>query len=298
MKNEYERGLVTTLAILIIFSSFFFYNEWKIEKEIEEKRVTEEERLNIIRNTLESLTISAKAISVYDDTDSVKIYGKNDDKVLPIASLVKTLTILTSLKENGTEKVVSITPSAIAQNGDFGLFVNEKWRIGDLSKLTIISSANDGAFILSEISDDFMEKMRITANEVGMKDFLILNSTGLDILTSNSKSGASARAEDINKLNLFALWHYPRIFISSSLSNLNLVSESGFSHNATNTNLMIGKIPNLLFSKTGNTELAGGNLSIIFKDKREHIIAITILGSTSMGRFTDMEKIIAVLSFF
>ncbi|MFA6258753.1 MAG: hypothetical protein WCX79_03580 [Candidatus Paceibacterota bacterium] len=298
MKNEYERGLVTTLAILIIFSSFFFYNEWKIEKEIEEKRVTEEERLNIIRNTLESLTISAKAISVYDDTDSVKIYGKNDDKVLPIASLVKTLTILTSLKENGTEKVVSITPSAIAQNGDFGLFVNEKWRIGDLSKLTIISSANDGAFILSEISDDFMEKMRITANEVGMKDFLILNSTGLDILTSNSKSGASARAEDINKLNLFALWHYPRIFISSSLSNLNLVSESGFSHNATNTNLMIGKIPNLLFSKTGNTELAGGNLSIIFRDKREHIIAITILGSTPIDRFSDMEKIIAVLSFF
>lgn len=298
MKNEYERGLMTTLAIFIILSSFFFYNEWKIEKEIEEKKVNEEERLVIIRNALDSLTISAKAVSIYDDTDSIKIYGKNDDKVLPIASLVKTLTILTSLKENGTEKIVSITPSAIAQNGDFGLFVNEKWRIGDLSRLTMISSANDGAFALSEVSDDFLEKMRTTAKEIGMKNFLILNSTGLDILANNSKSGASARVEDINKLNLFAFWHYPRIFISSSLSSLNLVSESGFSHNVENTNIIIDRIPNLLFSKTGSTELAGGNLSIIFKDKREHIIAITVLGSTPLGRFTDMEKIITALSFF
>jgi D-alanyl-D-alanine carboxypeptidase len=53
-------------------------------------------------------------------------------------------------------------------------------------------------------------------------------------------------------------------------------------------------MPNILFSKTGYTVLAGGNLTIIFKDKMKHDIAITVLGSTISGRFSDMEKLVNI----
>ena len=49
-----------------------------------------------------------------------------------------------------------------------------------------------------------------------------------------------------------------------------------------------------IFSKTGNTTLAGGNLTIIFKNKIGHNMAITLLGSTEEGRFSDMEKLVEI----
>ncbi|MEK7104417.1 MAG: hypothetical protein AAB868_00065, partial [Patescibacteria group bacterium] len=55
-------------------------------------------------------------------------------------------------------------------------------------------------------------------------------------------------------------------------------------------------IPNILFSKTGLTPLAGGNLTVIYKNKYGHNIAITILGSTSEGRFSDIERIVNMLN--
>ena len=79
------------------------------------------------------------------------------------------------------------------------------------------------------------------------------------------------------------------------MPEINLKSESGFEHNFKNTNILIGKIPNLLFSKTGFTEIAGGNLVVIFKDKGGREIAVTLLGSTFDGRFADMEKIVNIL---
>ena len=96
-------------------------------------------------------------------------------------------------------------------------------------------------------------------------------------------------------MTMYALKAYPEIFKASVLPEINVKSESGFDHNIKNTNNIIDKIPNLLFSKTGFTPLAGGNLTIIYKNKYEHNIAITVLGSTSEGRFSDIEKIIDTL---
>jgi len=261
---------------------------------------------------------------------------------MPTASLIKTLTILTSLEENGEEKIISLSPDSISQNGDFGLFVNEKWKIGDLAKITMLSSANDGAFALAfdtkdsslikkndanknednkkkedrkndtEYNDnkkkDFFIKMRKMTEKIGIYDIDFENVTGLDIvketLNKNSSdtyslqnliSGATGSAESINKLNLYALATYPRIFETSTLPQLKVMSESGFVHNVKNTNTILSDLPNLLFSKTGNTLLSGGNLSIIFMNKNNHLIAITLLGSTTTHRFSDMQKIIDVL---
>jgi D-alanyl-D-alanine carboxypeptidase len=58
-------------------------------------------------------------------------------------------------------------------------------------------------------------------------------------------------------------------------------------------------MPGLLLSKTGYTDLAGGNLVIVFDVGIGHPVAIVVLGSTRDARFTDVEKLMhATLSHF
>jgi D-alanyl-D-alanine carboxypeptidase len=94
---------------------------------------------------------------------------------------------------------------------------------------------------------------------------------------------------------MYILKAYPEISRVTTMLEINLKSESGFMHNFKNTDILVEKIPNLLFSKTGFTDVAGGSLAIIFKNKNGHDIAVTILGSTFDGRFIDMENIVNVL---
>ena len=47
----------------------------------------------------------------------------------------------------------------------------------------------------------------------------------------------------------------------------------------------------MIASKTGFTNLAGGNLAIVFDAGFMHPIAIVVLGSTIDGRFSDILKL-------
>jgi len=64
------------------------------------------------------------------------------------------------------------------------------------------------------------------------------------------------------------------------------------SYFANNTNIFVDKIPNLIASKTGFTDLAGGNLVIAFNADINRPIIISVLGSTEEGRFTDVLQLI------
>jgi len=61
----------------------------------------------------------------------------------------------------------------------------------------------------------------------------------------------------------------------------------------------VTSIPGILLSKTGYTDLAGGNLVVVFDAGINHRVAVVVLGSTQTARFTDVEKLIhATLASF
>ena len=60
-----------------------------------------------------------------------------------------------------------------------------------------------------------------------------------------------------------------------------------------NTDPIIGTVPRLLLSKTGYTDLAGGNLVLVFDAGIRHPIAIVVLGSSLKARFTDGATLVA-----
>lgn len=292
---EKNNFLILIFIILALEAILFSFGNNKLDLAF----LNSENRLAEIQNLLANTPVEAKAFSVYDFTLSRKIYGKNDETEMPIASLAKIMTVATALNGKDEEDIVSISADAVNQLGDYGFFVHEKFKIKDLAKFILIGSANDGVYALAENSgnpENFLEKMNEKARKIGMKNSPFFNFTGLDI--DDVFAGAYASAEDVNLMSFYAFKAYPEIFGASVLPEIKIKSESDFEHNIKNTNLILEKIPNILFSKTGLTPLAGGNLTVIFQNKNKHIIAITVLGSTSEGRFADMEKIVHILYDF
>ncbi len=306
MNNNHNNALAFSLLTIFVVAVLFFIGN---NKSNELSRI-QEEKDKQLEIALENIELLAKSVLVYDITDSKKIYGKNENEVLPIASLAKIMTVVEGLRGRDVNDVVEVSPEAVRQAGDFGIFAYEKWRVGDLAKFTLVVSANDGAYALSEQEDNFLGNINSKVRRLGAANTLFANPTGLDVYPASNASsianaggrekpigaGVVASAEDVNTMAIYGLKAHPEIFSATTLPELNLVSESGFQHNFKNTNILVGKIPNLLFSKTGFTGKAGGSLVIIFKDKNSHDIAVTVLGSTFDGRFEDMEKIVDVLS--
>lgn len=289
---KYEKSLILVLFIVATYACFFFYNYFKIREEIKMEEEREIARIENIKNEIENLELEAKAISVYDITDNKKLYGKNDTIPLSLASLVKVMTVLVALADKNESPII-ISKNALKETGDNSLFLGEKWNKEDLIKFTLIMSSNDGTYALTENDPSFIEKMNQKAQRLGLYNMEYQSVSGLDI--DKQLYGAVGTAEEMNTLISFALLAHREIFQNTAKEELSFTSLSGLEHKAINTNIIINKIPNLIFSKTGATDLTGGNLSIVFKNKENHEIAITILGSSLEGRFTDMEKIVNVL---
>ncbi len=280
--------MLVALEAILFLSGNYELNK-KQERVIQNKEI---ERQTEIQNVFDHAQILAKTFSVYDRTDQKEIYSKNRNEILPLASLSKIMTVILALEKHKLDDIVIISKNYLEGNENNALIMGEKWKVGDLAKFTLISSSNDGAFALAMNDPNFLSEMNKKAGEIGMQSSTFLNFTGLDINTK--QAGSYGTALDVNLMAIYAMENYPFAFRATILPNIVLKSESGYAHNVKNTNTIISKVPNLLFSKTGFTTLAGGNLTVIFKNKTGHIIAITLLSSTEDGRFSDMEKLVEI----
>ena len=287
-----NRAIIVSLILLAL--AIFFYvseNQKKIEM-LKQQELGKQQVLSEIKSKIDGLGFLANAVSVYDIENQKEIYGRNSKIKMPLASLVKTMTVITAF-ENNSEDLIKIKETYLKEEGDSGLVIDEIWNIEDLAKFTLILSSNDGALALTREDPYFLKKMNEKAREIGMSNTTFSNVTGLDIF--NNKAGVYGTAFDANIMAIYALKKYPNIFEATIWPDLRLKSETGYTHDIKNTNQIIKQIPQIMFSKTGFTLLAGGNLTVIFKNAYTHEIAVTILGSSMTGRFTDMEKIVNFL---
>lgn len=252
------------------------------------------------RNTLTDITVQGAAAFVWDVRNQQALYEKNSEVVLPLASITKLMTTLLTYELFDPKAKTNIPLAAILQDGDIGLFAGEEFATGDLQKLALVSSSNDAAFALGanvgealgnrEPTAQFVTGMNVRADELGLDTLEFKNMTGLDI--SVSEPGAVGSARDVSLLMAYIVEHYPEILDPTTESVTRVYNLEGAYHEVHNTNDLVGNIPNLIGSKTGFTDLAGGNLTIAFDAGFNRPIVITVLGSTRDGRFKDVEKLI------
>lgn len=259
--------------------------------------------VKVAANPFDIVKLTAKAAYVYDVRADKILYAKNDNTRLPLASLVKVMTAVLASDLAPPYSQITITREAVETSGDSGLQVGEIWSLKNLLDFSLTSSSNDGAraigLALGALSDssanstgieaDFVRAMNVKADQIGMKNTYYANDTGLDV--GPSKSGAYGTASDMGLLFSYILKNYPELMVATREPTVR-VSSNIASHTARNTDLIVSNIPGLKASKTGFTDLAGGNLVVAFDPEIGHPVVISILGSTEEGRFSDMMKLV------
>lgn len=250
---------------------------------------------------LPDLELEAKAVYVFDIKNNRVLYAKNENAQLPLASLAKLMTALVAVLNIQNNETVTITPLSIKEEGDSKFSVGEKWPLENLIKLTLVSSSNDGAAAIAEAFNsfttgdessargDFIDSMNQTARNLGLKQTYFLNETGLDI--DENLSGAYGSAKDVSILMIHLFSKNPDIIETTAYENV-VMNSFEKEYSIKNTNRAVNEIPGLVSSKTGYTDLAGGNLAVIFEAGPKRPIIAVVLGSTEDGRFSDMKKII------
>lgn len=272
---------------------------------LEEQRAKELEEK---RHIFEELALEAKAVLVRDYSSGTILFERNADNAFPLASLAKLMTAVTlqdiyAYADSPFPFSVRLPESAIRQEGDSNLLIDEKFYLDDLTDIMLVNSSNDAAYALAVFAgtlflggeteergalNSFIAAMNRKKEELGFSSMNFFNSTGLDI--NAERAGAYGNAKDISSLAALFLEKYPFLLEKTQYESFIAVSNVK-AHSFKNTNVSAFRIPGLLLSKTGFSDLAGGNLVIAVDVGLARIIIITVLGSTFDGRFSDVEKL-------
>lgn len=246
------------------------------------------------------VSLTAEAAYVWDIRSQRALYAKNADAVLPIASITKLMTSLLAYELIADDAQAIIPLSAVRQDGNSGLSVGERLGIQELREMSLVSSSNDAAYALAanvgqllgerDPAAQFIAGMNIRAAELGLSSLHFKSTTGLDL--SSTEPGAVGSAKDVSFLMEYIIAHYPEILTPTQESATRIYNTAGAYHEVSNTNAVALEIPNMIGSKTGYTDLAGGNLTIAFDAGFDRPIVITVLGSTRDERFVDVLTLV------
>lgn len=243
-----------------------------------------------------SMTVDMQANAGYavDLSTGDVIYRKNSSAQLPLASLTKLMTVYTAMQTLTPQDEVTISADAMRPEGN-GLNQGEVWTAQELADYTLLSSVNDGARALALAAiekkgtdyEAFINEMNANAVRMGLVQTYFANETGLDI---SSTVGASyGSAEDMAVLFEYLYRFNPRLLEATTVTEKRFTPLTGNSHLGLNTSSLIATLPGALGSKTGFTDIAGGNLGIVFEALPGRPAVAVVLGSTREGRDEDMK---------
>ena len=241
--------------------------------------------------TIDNVNDKCKSCILVDTASGTIIYEKDANKKLPIASMTKlvSLGVIFNALDNGKinldQEITVSQNAASAEGSEAFLDANKKYKIEDLIKTVIISSANDSTIALAETvagsEENFVYKMNELAKELGMEDSLFSNSTGLPAASHYST------ARDMTFIYEKVAEHpiykkYSKVWIDE------LVHKSGRKTGLVNTNRLIKSYSSCTGGKTGHTNEAGYCLTAAAKKGDMNLIGVVIGGVDSKARFNSM----------
>ncbi len=230
------------------------------------------------------------------------LWEKNSSKQVPVASMVKMMTLLLAFEsledtpELSLESPIKISPEVlkIPRTGIVWLDPRETLPLSDLMKAVTIKSANDAAVQLALLfannnQDAFITRMNARALELGMTGSHFVSPCGLpDKVKGNSVS----TTRDMVKLAEYLL-EYPKLLEwSSTKLDYMRTGDKRFMLNTTNF-LVNPQWPGVDGLKTGFTNDAGYCLTFsVLRDGRRIVGCVTGFPSARRDRDPFVRKLI------
>ena len=250
--------------------------------------------LNFVAFANDEVDISSKSAVLVDFASGSILYEKNSSDHLPIASMVKMMTILLTLEEfekgNLNENTMISTSENASGMGGSQVFIDPyvEYSASDMLKSVIVASGNDASVALAEhisgSEQTFVQKMNERAKQLGMNDTNYVNCTGLP--APEQYSCAKDCAIVLKEVCKYDLYHkYSTIWMDE------LIHPSGRKTELVNTNRLVRYYEGCEGGKTGSTNEAGCCLSASAKRGDMRLISVIIGANNSQTRFNECSKL-------
>lgn len=259
-----------------------------------EKLVTPEElgQIKKAADIDQSLTITAKSAILTERSTGTVLFEHDADKQMPPASITKVMTLLLVFEAMDAGKFTMETEIVASEHAcsmggsQIWLEPGEAFTVNELLKAAAISSANDACVALGEAvsgsEETFVELMNKRAAELGMKNTVFKNCTGLDA------EGHLSTARDIAIMSAELLRH-PEI---KNYSTVWMDSLRGGKTELTNTNRLVRFYKGCTGLKTGSTDGAGCCLSASAERDGMELISVTLGSPNTDERFAAGRKLL------
>ncbi len=252
----------------------------------------------LIFNVLEMGAASAEgencaAYYLMDYETGTKMLAYNENERRPIASMVKIMTLILSFDSLDSGQLslsqkVAVSERAAAMGGS-QMFLEEGdvYTISDLIKGVTMMSANDASVLLAEtISgnvDQFVALMNKKATELGLKDTVFVNCTGLP------EEGQYSTAKDVSYM-MRALLKHDKYYEYSASYMEDYTHPDGRVTQFVNTNKLVRFYADCDAGKTGFTNDAMFCLSASAKRDGMRVIATVLGADSSKNRFAKITE--------
>lgn len=264
--------------------------------------------VNTIQNSLTHAKvgqhIDAKTAVTIDAKTGRVLYAQNANQKLPIASVVKILTLAVIEQDvakghlSWNQKVKITKPVAkIANDWHFSnveLDAGHKYTVRDLANSMMIVSADGSAAALA-LADagstaKFNRKMQAVAKKAGVKDAKIYNMIGLDngslgkIKLKGVKNSAENQfsALDVAKISRYLIRKYPDSLNITKANHVNFTANDHQQYDMVNINTMLSGNPlapkdwQVDGLKTGTTDKAGNCFAGTEKNGKRRYITVVL----------------------
>lgn len=230
-----------------------------------------------------SMVVDAKTGKVLD--------AENADEIRHPASITKVMTLYLLFEQLERGKVSLNTPLRISANAarqapsKLGLPPGSTIEVEDAIKALVTKSANDIAVTVAEnlagSEEDFAELMTRKARELGMKNTVYRNASGLP------NPGQITTARDLIVLGRAIQDRFPKYY---SYFSTRVFNYAGASHR--NHNRLLGRVEGVDGIKTGFIGASGFNVLTNVKTDDRHIVAVVLGGRSAASRDNIMASLV------
>jgi len=249
------------------------------------------------------LNITSKSAFLIEANSGKVLFSKDADKRLPIASMVKimTLAVIYDALEAGEltmGDMVTVSRNASGMGGSQAfLDFDSQYAVEELVKTIIVASANDSCVALAEhiagSEAEFVARMNALAAELGMTNSNFANPTGLP--APNSYSTAADIAKAYAYIIKSPFYNYVRSGDAEPMHKswmYDLAHPSGRITGLTNTNRHARFFNGCTGGKTGFTAEAGHCITVTAERNNIRPVAVIIGATDSQTRFAESGNLL------